>query len=204
MTALICFLVFLHVAADSAAWASGAQSGVAISSRAPVRSKQISLLAAELKEMAAADQAVRFEHPPVKSRIRAVDKKHYPRLLQIYRTYGWPAISLFGKEAGDNYWLLVQHQDLAFQKMVFPAMKRAMAKGEASKMDYAYLYDRVMVRQGKPQHWGTQGRCLHGNGVLYDVDERATLDRRRAELNLWPEKEYLRMLCHPPASPKVP
>jgi len=163
-----------------------------------VKSKQIALLAAELQDMAAADQAVRFERPPVRNRIRAMDKKHYARLVQIHRAYGWPAISLVGKKAANNYWLLVQHQGLAFQKIVLPDMKRAVDKGEASKMDFAYLYDRVMVREGKPQHWGTQGTCVNGKAKLYDVDERATLDRRRAELSLWPEKEYLDMLCNPP------
>ena len=37
---------------------------------------------------------------------------------------------------------------------------------EASKVNYAYLYDRVMLGQGKPQHWGTQGRCKDGKAIL--------------------------------------
>jgi hypothetical protein len=186
MIAMVCLLAFLF-------------AGVA--SPQPVltvKPSQITFLAAELQDMAAADQAVRFERPPVRDRIRAMDKKHYARLVQIYRTYGWPAISLVGKKAANNYWLLAQHQGLAFQKMVLPGMKRAVDKGESSKTDYAYLYDRVMMREGKPQHWGTQGSCVNGKARLYNVDERATLDRRRAALDLWPEKEYLDMLCHPP------
>jgi hypothetical protein len=145
--------------------------------------------------MAAKDQAVRTANPVSMKQMQLVDQEHYPRILEIYKKYGWPTISLVGKETARNYWLLVQHQPLKFQKMVLLDMERAAAKGEASKADFAELYDRVMVYEGKPQRWGTQARCEDGKAVLYKVDDPANLDHRRAEMNLWPVEDYLQTLC---------
>ena len=157
------------------------------------KSREISLLQEELRNMVTADQAAR--KPLDMAQMKAIDEKHYPRLLEIYQKYGWPTISLVGKEAAGNYWLLVQHQGFEFQKMVLPAMERAVTQGEASKAHYAELYDRVMVAEGKPQHWGTQVKCKDGKAVPYDVDDPTNLDQRRTELNLWPERDYLKMFC---------
>jgi hypothetical protein len=51
-------------------------------------------------------------------------------------------ISIFGAQASDDFWLLVQHQPLAVQDSMLPAMRRATENGEAAKRNYAYLFDR--------------------------------------------------------------
>ncbi len=147
----------------------------------------------KLKEMVTEDQSVRMTRPILASRMQEVDDKHRPILLRIFRQYGWPRISLAGRRTANDYWLLVQHQDLSVQKMVLPAMKRAVDQGEASKANFAYLYDRVMVGEGRAQHWGTQTRCQDHLPVLDPVDDPSTLDKRRAELHLMPVAQYLEL-----------
>src|SRR5258708_21815774 len=63
----------------------------------------------------------RLDYAP---RSAAADRRHRPELLRIYKKYGWPTWDLVGKQAGDQFWLLVQHQDLALQQQMFPAMER--------------------------------------------------------------------------------
>ena len=167
-----------------------------------VRSKEITVLQEELRRMVAVDQAARTANPVSIKQMQRVDEEHYPRLLEIYKQYGWPTFTLVGKEAARDYWLLVQHQRLDLQKMVLPDMERAVAIGEASKADFAELYDRVMVYEGKPQRWGTQAKCENGKAVLYDVDDPPNLERRRAEMNLLPVDEYLQTLCQATLVPK--
>jgi len=160
-------------------------------------SPEISALQLKLKEMADEDQAVRKAKPISDSRVKQMDDRHYPELVRILGKYGWPAISLVGKEAAGEYWLLVQHQDdhLEFQKRVLALTRRATDTGEASKVDYAYLYDRVTTNEGKPQHWGTQTTCKNGKPVLDPVDDPAGLEQRRSELQLMPLDKYLKMLA---------
>jgi hypothetical protein len=159
-------------------------------------SKEILALQSELNQMVEKDQAVRKEVPILQSKMKQVDDGNYPEILRIYEQYKWPLISVVGRSAAHNYWLLVQHQDLEFQRRVLPDLQRAVEAGEASKVDYAYLYDRVMFFQGKPQHWGTQGDCKNGRAVLAPVDDPAGLEQRRKDLHLMPVSidEYLKLL----------
>ena len=57
------------------------------------------------------------------------------------------------------------------QEELLPAMKSAVEAAEATKRNYAYLSDRVMVEEGKPQHWGTQSHCEKKRALLYPVDD---------------------------------
>jgi hypothetical protein len=72
-------------------------------------------------------------------------------------------------------------------------MEQAAKSGEASMSDYAYLYDRVQVGLGKPQHWGSQTKCVNGKPVLDPVDDPAGLAQRRKELFMMPIEDYLKM-----------
>jgi hypothetical protein len=148
--------------------------------------QEIVALQSKLDEMAKEDQAVRKGGLILESKIKQVDDKNYPELLEIYEKYKWPPISIVGRAAAHNYWLLVQHQSPEFQRRVLPDMQRAMEAGEASKVDYAYLYDRVMFGEGKPQHWGTQTPCKSGKAVLAPVDDPAGLEQRRKDLQMIP------------------
>jgi hypothetical protein len=158
-------------------------------------SKEIAALQTEINEMVDEDQTVRKTTPISWPKVEEVDQKNYPEVVRIYEKYGWPTFSLVGKEAANNYWLLVQHQKLEFQEKVLPALLRAVEAGEGSRMDYAYLYDRVMAGQGKPQHRGTQGgACKDGKATLLPIDDAAGLDQRRRDLRLQPIEEYKKML----------
>jgi hypothetical protein len=161
---------------------------------APEYPPDVAALQKELRSMEEADQAVRMTTPISVSRMEEVDRKHRPELERIFERYGWPKRSVVSREAAHDYWLLVQHQPLDVQQRMLPAMERAMQDGEASKSDYAYLYDRVRVGEGKPQHWGSQMACVKGKAVLSPVDDPAGLEQRRRELHLPPIKEYRKLV----------
>ncbi|HEY1493190.1 MAG TPA: DUF6624 domain-containing protein [Candidatus Solibacter sp.] len=145
-----------------------------------------------LQRMIDADQKVRLAPKMSFPAMERIDRRHLAEVLRIHATYGWPRISIVGREASHNYWLLVQHQDLAVQQKILPDLERAANSGEASKSDFAYLYDRVQVRHGKPQRWGTQVSCKQGKPVLDAVEEPSGLDQRRRALSMMPIERYLK------------
>jgi hypothetical protein len=157
-------------------------------------SQEIAALQTELKRMADEDQAVRNSNPISERRMQEIDQANLPLILRIHRKYGWPKASLVGKETAGRFWLLVQHQELNLQRKLLPEMRRAVAKGEASQRNYVFLYDRVMKREGKRQHWGTQTTCVDGKAVLDPVDDPAGLEARRKDLYFPPMEEYLKSL----------
>jgi hypothetical protein len=146
----------------------------------------------QLRSMAEADKQARERKIIDQNEINRLSDESRPFLDQIYSVYGWPKISIFGAPATEDYWLLVQHQPLAFQEQMLPAMKSAVDTGEAANRDYAYLFDRLQVEHGKPQHWGTQSHCEHKRAVLYDVDDPKRLEQYRKEAGLEALVEALR------------
>jgi hypothetical protein len=58
-------------------------------------------------------------------------------------------------------------------------------------MDVAFLTDRILVAEGRPQRYGTQfGADEQGRRTLKPVEEPANLDKRRAAMGLEPENDY--------------
>src|SRR2546429_6865696 len=95
----------------------------------------------ELDEMSATDQAMRMSD----TWNDEVDKKNTARMKAIVAKFGWPTTSIFGKEASNNAWLLVQHADLdiEFQEACLSLMKK-LPPDEVSLSNIAYLEDRVL------------------------------------------------------------
>ena len=143
-----------------------------------------------LAEMVKEDQEARMAFDGV--RMESADEKNRAVLLRIFEQYGWPKSSVIGTDAAHDFWLLVQHQTPEIQQRWLPEMEKAAKSGEASKSDYAYLYDRVQVGLGKPQRWGSQVKCQDGEPVLAPVDDPAGLEERRKALFLLPVAEYLK------------
>ncbi|MCU1236814.1 MAG: hypothetical protein JWP63_4781, partial [Candidatus Solibacter sp.] len=154
---------------------------------------EIVALQKKLKAMVKVDQKVRMAPKVSLAEMEKVDRRHLAEVLLNHAKYGWPRISVVGREASHDYWLLLQHQDLEVQQMVLPDLEKAAASGEASKSNFAYLWDRVQVRLGKPQRWGTQVSCKQGKVVLDAIEDPERLDQRRKELNLMPIEKYLKV-----------
>jgi hypothetical protein len=157
-------------------------------------------LRAELLRMRDEDQAPRREDPRLQDpeaakRAADANAKHVARLREIVRERGWPGRGVAGVDGASAAWLVVQHSDLTFQKEVLPLLQAAAKTGEASPVDVALLTDRVLVREGKKQIYGTQGEFLEDGTVgLAPIEDEANVDARRKEVGLGPIAEYLRDL----------
>lgn len=119
--------------------------------------EDIRALRERLRAMVKEEQDARLAFDEARS--GAADAKNRPDVLRIFGKYGWVTNSLAGKGAAHDFWLLVQHQSPEVQQRLLPALEKASKADNASMSDYAYLYDRVQVGLGKPQHWGTQAKC---------------------------------------------
>jgi predicted RNA-binding Zn-ribbon protein involved in translation (DUF1610 family) len=56
--------------------------------------------------------------------------------------------------------------------------------GEATKAQVAYLTDRVLLAEGKPQEFGTQATGRNGQWVSCDLRDPGHVDQRRAAMSL--------------------
>jgi hypothetical protein len=152
-------------------------------------------LHAELMERAGRDQAARMSLRPGhgmtewETVVAPVDRHNTARLREIVSRYGWPGHRLVGEAGAHAAWLLAQHAPPELQEEWLPLLQDAVARGDASAADLAYLTDRVLMHRGEPQIHGTQYQVRDGVLELWPVRDPPGLAQRRAALGLEPEAE---------------
>jgi hypothetical protein len=153
-------------------------------------------LAAELLRRMAADQHARGIHHnghtthPDRQLMGTVDADNTRFLQRTVDQYGWPGRTLVGEHAANAAWLLSMHtEDLAFQLRALNLLRDAVARGEATPQQLAYLTDRCLMDQDRPQLYGTQYHDP-GDGRGLRLWPVADLDARRAEAGLGPHADY--------------
>lgn len=147
-------------------------------------------LTREIVQMAKLDQEARKDYekdPAIFRRVKAIDRSNLVIMKRIVKEFGWPTVSLVGKRASHMAWLLVQHADscVEFQKCCLGLMKKALKVNDISKANIAYLTDRILVGQGKPQIYGSQFyRSKAGRLVPRPIKNIRALHMRRQEMSL--------------------
>jgi hypothetical protein len=143
------------------------------------------------RRRAAGPNAVHDRHPTAEHTAEqaAVDADNSAWLVGVVALHGWPGRSLVGEDGAMAAWMLAQHAE-AFpdrQRTLLAALSRAVADGEASPAQLAYLEDRVRVGEGRPQRYGTQYLVTaDGARTPFPVEDPAGLDARRAAAGLPP------------------
>ncbi|MCK2220370.1 hypothetical protein MF672_042195 [Actinomadura sp. ATCC 31491] len=150
------------------------------------------------------DQQLRLNIPrgrPVPADVLAewtrVDTENSAFLKRVVAEHGWPGRDLVGEDGAHAAWLLAQHagHDLEFQRRCLSLLREAVERGQATAREYAYLLDRVRVREDRPQVYGTQYRHFPDGGFgPHPVEDPERLDERRAEAGLEPHAEYDRLM----------
>jgi len=112
-------------------------------------------------------------------------------VIAILEKYGWPGIDMVGEEGSETVFLVIQHADIKIQDKYLPMVREAVKKGAVKPGSLAILEDRVALRHGGKQKYGSQ-LAGDGNGpfVLPMVDPD-NVDKRRATVGLGPLSEYL-------------
>lgn len=88
-------------------------------------------------------------------KINKFDLESTNYIKHVVKKIGLPTIPIVGEKASYNAWLLVQHsQDLKFQKKYLKLLKQNI--NDINLNNIAYLEDRILMRQGHPQTFGTQ------------------------------------------------
>ena len=116
------------------------------------------------------------------------------RLAEILDRHGWPIRDLVGEDGAEAAWAVAQHSDLdpAFQRRALELLRQAVAAGQASAGDLAYLTDRVATGAGEPQTYGTQVACTpDGPRPATPLVDAAAVERLRAEAGLQSYADYL-------------
>ncbi len=150
----------------------------------------------KLANMVEIDQLIRSYMDPKNpnkhliSMMKRIDKENSDYLRKILNTYHWITISEFGETADANAITLALHAPIELQKIILNRLEK-LPKHETNLNNFATLYDRVAVRLGNPQRYGTQGIITpEGKWQPYEIEEPEKLYERRKSMNMMPYEEY--------------
>lgn len=161
----------------------------------------------DLKERAKTDQEVRDayfkafkrfgvreqELADLKFKWLAVDRNNMAVLEEILDTWGWPGIAVFGKDTDRDAWLLLQHARYPLQKRGLVLLKEALGRGDTNPKNYAFLKDRLLVKECRCQEYGTQGSLDEKTGcpTLYPIKDLAGVEQRRRRAGMTSLREHM-------------
>ena len=152
-----------------------------------------------LEEMLERDQAYRTQwilsrqlhheetQDDIALRLRAdsIDSLNQVEIRQILKEHGFPKKTEVGTSACEAAWIIIQHAPLDVQKEYLPMLEKAATEGNIQAALVAALHDRIDVREGRPQKYGTQ---RNGNGLCPLLNEKM-VNQWRKEVGLPPLDE---------------
>lgn len=155
----------------------------------------------ELKEIYESDQYVRFYADSLSKAhnyqtpdslwnrahklMTSTDSINLLKVERIIAEHGYPSSREVGKYSKAIFFV-VQHADLPVQLKYFPLVKEAFERGDIEKQNYAKMVDRMRIREGKKQLYGTQFRIYKGRIQYFEIEAPENLNERRKEMELEP------------------
>lgn len=116
------------------------------------------------------------------------------KVKKILDEKGWVGKDKVGAQANSALFLVIQHSDLETQKKYLPMMKEAVTKGNASPGSLALLIDRIEIREGRKQIYGSQIGINQKDKTYYilPLTDPDNVDKRRTEVGLGPISDYVK------------
>lgn len=126
--------------------------------------------------------------------MNSTDSLNLIKVKAILDKNGWIGADKVGNEANSALFAVIQHADVATQQKYLPMMREAVKNKKASGSSLALLEDRIAIREGKKQIYGSQLSRDNETGTFYlsPIEDPDNVDKRRAEVGLQPIADYIK------------
>ncbi len=123
-----------------------------------------------------------------------IDSCNLIRVKYFLDNYGWMGRSFVGDRGNSALFFVVQHADLETQLKYIPLLESSVKKGESRPSNLALLRDRILMRQGKKQIYGSQVVFnKKGEQEFYPIEDEINVNARRASIGMQPIEEYAKL-----------
>jgi hypothetical protein len=165
-------------------------------------------LAAKLDSIYEADQFLRVKAQELEKKqkpgseqvqqiwkqINLSDSINLVKVKAILDTYGWLGADVVGNQGNSALFLVIQHADLKTQEKYLPMMRDAVKNGKAYGSSLALLEDRIEIRNGRKQIYGSQlGMDANNRYYVSPLVDPDHVDQRRASVGLEPLADYVKL-----------
>jgi hypothetical protein len=133
--------------------------------------------------------------PEMKALWKTIGEKDSLNLIKVTRIldkHGWLGPGEIGRQGNNTLFLVIQHSDLPVQEKYLPMMREAVKNKKAMPSALALLEDRVALRQGRKQIYGSQIMQDDNGSYVQPLEDPDNVDKRRAEVGLQPLSEYVK------------
>lgn len=128
--------------------------------------------------------------------MRKQDLENLVAAKAIIAKHGWLGPQDVGMNASQGLFLIIQHADLKTQEAYLPIIRTAEKQGKLLSSNLAILEDRVRMRKGLKQLYGSQGFSdkKTGKKYFYPIEAPDGVDDRRKSMGLIPMQEYAKAM----------
>jgi len=122
------------------------------------------------------------------------DSLNLIKIVKILDEKGWVGKDTVGQQANQTFFLVIQHSDLKVQQKYLPMMREAVKKGNANSGSLALLEDRIALREGRKQIYGSQigTNPVTKTQYVLPLDDPDNVDKRRTEVGLGTLADYVK------------
>ena len=147
------------------------------------------LMIASHPDLSGLSEADRHEVQGVmNAEVTRLSAENVQALLAMVPAEGWFSSKTYGQEAATGAFLIIQHSNMDLQKRFLPTIEAMSERGEALKSEYALMYDRIAVAEGRLQRYGTQMQCVNGQMQPFPTEDPDQIEARRAPMGFrWPD-----------------
>jgi hypothetical protein len=137
-----------------------------------------------------------WESDEMKSHWKIINEKDSINLIKVKKILddrGWLGADVIGYQGNSTLFLVIQHADIETQEKYLPMMREAVSKGNAEASSLALLEDRVALRKGEKQIYGSQvGRDQEtGEYYVLPLIDPENVNQRRAKVGLGTIQDYI-------------
>ncbi|MBE7693696.1 hypothetical protein G1K75_12820 [Tenacibaculum finnmarkense] len=132
----------------------------------------------------------------MKTHWKTINEKDSINLIKIQKILdekGWLGQDVIGGQGNSTLFLVIQHSPLEIQQKYLPMMRQAVKNNNARPSSLALLEDRVALRTGNRQIYGSQIGRNQETGKFYvsPIKDPESVDKRRTEVGLGTIQEYI-------------
>jgi hypothetical protein len=137
-----------------------------------------------------------WESKELKDHLKIIEEQDSINIIKIKKIldeHGWLGADIIGNKGNTTLFLVIQHSDLVTQEKYLPTMREAVKKGNAKTSNLAFLEDRVALRKGEKQIYGSQiaPDPETGKYIVLPLIDPENVDKRRAEVGLGKFQDYI-------------
>lgn len=124
--------------------------------------------------------------------VEAIDAINTAEIKQVMKGVTWRELATGEQRLAERAFHIVQHSnDAAFREATLSEIKPLAEEGLMDGQLYALMYDRVALKKGELQLYGTQTKCINGQYDVHRLSKPEQVDDRREKIGLQPIADYI-------------